>query len=111
MITTGSPFCPGPDGARVAAGANGGAGGIRRHGDVRAHEQTQLHAGATPFIVCQTHVKTCTYGHLPKGITVLLTAVLQTLQVQDWVPGEQLLKSTRPFRPKTILQTASDLGR
>lgn len=27
------------------------------------------------------------------------------------MPGESLLKSVRPFRPETILQTASDLGR
>ena len=39
------------------------------------------------------------------------TVLPRFVQVQDWVPGEQLLKSTRPFRPETVLQTAADLGR
>ena len=34
-----------------------------------------------------------------------------TAQVMDWVPGRSLFKSTEPFQPDTVLQTASDLGR
>ena len=34
-----------------------------------------------------------------------------TAQVMDWVQGRSLFKSTEPFQPDTLLQTASDLGR
>jgi hypothetical protein len=128
----------GVDGARVAAGADGGAGGVWRHGDVRAHEQAQLHAGVFKVSVLKKQVRatpcTCAQPDIahtrqmllacndlavvpfmtdrsisrPLSLTLRCTA---WVQVQDWVPGEPLLKSVRPFRPETILQTAADLGR